>query len=73
MCLHRNGLKKTPEPFIVTCDKFIYIEILKYQAEENELETTKSKSSPKSSVDKITPKVIKLIASTISDLADEDG
>jgi uncharacterized LabA/DUF88 family protein len=67
------GEKKTPEPFIVACDKFIYIEILKYQAEENELETTKSKSSPKSSVDKITPKVIKLIASTISDLADEDG
>ena len=67
------GEKKTPEPFIVACDKFIYIEILKYQAEENELETTKSKSSHKSSVDKITPKVIKLIASTISDLADEDG
>ncbi len=67
------GEKKTPEPFIVACDKFIYIEILKYQSDENEPETTKSKSSPKSSVDKITPKVIKLIASTISDLADDDG
>ncbi|MBN1997414.1 NYN domain-containing protein [candidate division KSB1 bacterium] len=67
------GEKKTPEPFIVACDKFIYIEILKYQPEENELETTKSKSSQKSSVDKLTPKVIKLIASTISDLAEDDG
>ena len=67
------GEKKTPEPFIVACDKFIYIEILKYQSEENESELTESKSTLKSNVDKITPKVIKLISSTISDLADDDG
>ena len=67
------GEKKTPEPFIVACDKFIYIEILKNQSEENESETNKSKTSQKESVDKITPKVIKLIATTISDLEDEDG
>lgn len=67
------GEKKTPEPFIVACDKFIYIEILKYQSEESESEYTKSKSSLKSNIDKITPKVIKLISSTISDLADDDG
>jgi len=67
------GEKKTPEPFIVACDKFIYIEILKNQAEENESELTKSKPSQKHTVDKITPKVIKLISSTISDLADDDG
>jgi uncharacterized LabA/DUF88 family protein len=67
------GEKKTPEPFIVACDKFIYIEILKNQSEENESPTNKSKSSQKESVDKITPKVIKLIATTISDLEDDDG
>ena len=67
------GEKKTPNPFIVACDKFIYIEILKNQSEENESETNKSKSSQKESVDKITPKVIKLISTTISDLADDDG
>lgn len=67
------GEKKTPEPFIVACDKFIYIEILKYQSEESESEVTKSKSSLKDNIDKITPKVIKLISSTISDLADDDG
>ncbi|GJM34722.1 MAG: hypothetical protein DHS20C18_37230 [Saprospiraceae bacterium] len=67
------GEKKTPNPFIVACDKFIYIEILKNQSEESEAETTKSKSASKESVDKITPKVIRLISSTISDLADEDG
>jgi uncharacterized LabA/DUF88 family protein len=67
------GEKKTPDPFIVACDKFIYIEILKYQSEENETELTKSKPSQKTNIDKITPKVIKLISSTISDLADDDG
>ena len=67
------GEKKTPDPFIVACDKFIYIEILKNQSEENESELTPSKSSKVDNIDKITPKVIKLISSTISDLADEDG
>jgi uncharacterized LabA/DUF88 family protein len=67
------GEKKTPEPFIVACDKFIYIEILKNQSEANESEPTKSKASQKDNVDKITPKVIKLISSTISDLTDDDG
>ncbi len=65
------GEKKTPNPFIVACDKFIYIEILKYQSEESE--STESKISVKSNIDKITPKVIKLISSTIYDLADDDG
>ena len=67
------GEKKTPEPFIVACDKFIYLEILKYQPEEDEARPTKSKSAAKSNIDKITPNVIKLISTTISDLADEDG
>ncbi len=67
------GEKKTPEPFIVACDKFIYIEILKYDSEKNESEYTQSQSSQENNIDKITPKVIKLISSTISDLADDDG
>ena len=67
------GEKKTPEPFIVACDKFIYIEILKYQREGSESELAEKKSSQKDNIDKITPKVIRLISSTISDLADDDG
>jgi len=67
------GEKKTPNPFIVACDKFIYIEILQKQSDLNETDTTKPKSMPLNNVDKITPKVIKLISSTISDLADDDG
>lgn len=67
------GEKKTPNPFIVACDKFIYLEILKHEAEENESDTIENKNIAKSNVDKITPKDIKLISYTISDLADDDG
>jgi len=67
------GEKKTPEPFIVACDKFIYIEILKSQSEESESDDIKQKTEKRSEVDKITPKAIRLISSTISDLADDDG
>ena len=63
------GEKKTPDPFIVACDRFIYIEILKQQTKES----SKEKETKKSDYDKITSKVIKLIASTISDVADDDG
>jgi len=65
------GEKKTPNPFIVACDKFIYIEILRSQSEKKEDALDKEKS--KESLDKITRKEINLIASTISDLSDEDG
>mgnify|MGYP000433432365 CR=1 FL=1 len=66
------GEKKTPDPFIVSCDRFIYIEILKSRSKENE-SITSSKADKKGGVDKITPKVIRLISKTISDLADDDG
>lgn len=67
------GEKKTPDPFIVACDRFIYIEILKKNEEESESPSAKPKTKEKREYDKITPKVIRLISSTIYDLADEDG
>src|SRR6056297_444034 len=63
------GEKKTPDPFIVACDRFIYIEILKNQVKE----ASKEKESKKNEYDKITPKIIKLLSSTISDVADDEG
>ena len=66
------GEKKTPDPFIVSCDKFIYLEILHKQPEETEVKAT-SETREKLKVDKITPKVINLISSTISDLEDDEG
>ena len=73
------GQKKTPNPFIVACDKFIYMEIIP-QFEEAEPETTAApskakhvKTSPKAAVDKLNKETLKLITTTINDLADENG
>ena len=65
------GEKKTPNPFIVACDRFIYIEILKSQTEKAEIGS--EKESNKETIDKITTKDIKLISTSISDSSDEDG
>ncbi|MBT8299518.1 MAG: NYN domain-containing protein [Maribacter sp.] len=67
------GEKKTPDPFIVACDKFIYIEILKGQSEEDSSGAPESTARTKNSIDKITPKEIRFISATIADVADEDG
>ena len=64
------GEKKTPNPFIVACDKFIYIEILKGQSEKKDDTSINSK---RNNVDKITQRDINLIRTTISDLSDDDG
>ena len=63
------GEKKTPDPFIVSCDKFIYLEILKKN------HTGESKTPRKNDIDKVAvpSKVIELIYSTISDVEDEEG
>lgn len=65
------GEKKTPNPFIVACDKFIYLEILKAGAQEENEDNTKASESD--DVEKITAKVIRLITATINDLSDDDG
>jgi len=64
------GEKKTPNPFIVSCDKFIYIEILKKKSNKVENE---GKNTTKEVDDKITKKEIKLIATTIDAVSDDDG
>ncbi len=63
------GEKKTPNPFIVACDKFIYIEILKNRTEPK----SDDKDETTGSFDAITEKEIKLIRSTVNDLSDDDG
>ncbi|MBI0397383.1 MAG: NYN domain-containing protein [Cytophagales bacterium] len=64
------GEKKTPNPFIVACDKFIYLEILQASVSK---ENGKNKEVASVQLDKINPKLIRLISSTISDLAEDDG
>lgn len=65
------GEKKTPNPFIVACDKFIYIEILKQKVEP--IDNGKEAKDIKDTVDKITKKEVKLISTTIAAVSDDDG
>ena len=71
------GEKKTPYPFIVACDKFIYIEIL--QSSETLANTNNTSLSTREitesqvKVDPIDRPFIQLLKSTIEDVADESG
>jgi hypothetical protein len=69
------GERKTPEPFITACDKFIYIEILAVEDAGPEHERTPRKSRrPKKEQDNQPDKrTIKLVKASINDLADESG
>jgi Fe-S-cluster formation regulator IscX/YfhJ len=70
------GEKKTPYPFIVACDKFIYLEILKSSLPTETIGNQKPKTpkdSTQDTVQQIDKKIVRLISTTVNDIADEDG
>lgn len=71
------GEKKTANPFITACDKFIYLEILKpavsAPVEKNIKKTAKNVSPTNEPLSKIDPAIIKLLATSVTDLADDNG
>ena len=73
------GEKKTPEPFIVACDKFIYIEILtnkpaaKIKVDKVVEAEPETEQDAEPLIQKIDSKLLELIASTVTDMADETG
>jgi uncharacterized LabA/DUF88 family protein len=77
------GEKKTPNPFIVACDRFIYIEVLdgaikkkkaKPTASTPAADTKDTKKTPeKEATIKIDNKTIELIEDTIDAIGDDDG
>jgi uncharacterized LabA/DUF88 family protein len=72
------GERKTPNPFIVACDKFTYIEIIgsKNLQDPDNFEPQKDNNSvkqPNDAIIKIGEDIISLISNTITDVADEQG
>jgi uncharacterized LabA/DUF88 family protein len=67
------GQRKTPAPFIAACDKFIYLEILGQERTNKETDRREEETNEAPSIKEIDKKTVKLINSSISDLADEDG
>lgn len=78
MRVYGIGEKKTPAPFIVACDKFIYVEVIRDKREEKaEHQAAADGQSDASAQKKNTPhisqRVIRLIASSVQDISDDDG
>ena len=73
------GERKTPQPFITACDKFVYIEILKSEEKEtesSEKSTQQNKNVPKvekTPLNKIDKELINLLSQSVEDLEDETG
>lgn len=73
------GEKKTPNSFIVACDRFIYIEVLdgaiqKKKPKENVVDTKKPvEKLVEKPLNKIDLQIIELIEATIEALGDDDG
>lgn len=67
------GEKKTPSPFIVACDKFIYIEIIGPKVIPRTKKVTTSTGTDTSKIDSIDNEFIQLLKTTVEDLGDDDG
>lgn len=68
MLVYGMGEKKTPDPFIVACDKFIYLEILKKDSSKS-ADGSKQKNK---NLYNLTPKIIQLLKNSVDDAADDD-
>lgn len=62
------GEKKTPDPFIAACDKFIYTEVLKIDEDE----TTRKKRQPINELKQDT-KLVNLVRNAVEASSDESG
>jgi hypothetical protein len=78
------GEKKTPRPFISSCDKFIYLEILSKKVEivdekhenvsiEKKVFKKKSRSVNSKPMLKADRELVEMIVDSIEDIADENG
>jgi len=73
------GEKKTPNPFIVACDKFIYLEILKMpedvveEKESGNKQQKKAKIQKQETLQKLGNDSIQLISTSITSLGDDSG
>jgi uncharacterized LabA/DUF88 family protein len=72
------GEKKTPNPFIIACDKFIYLEVIQNQEDPTEIEEKENnkvepKQRRKNVKIRIPENIIGSIKNTIDTVADDDG
>ncbi|MFP4485436.1 MAG: NYN domain-containing protein, partial [Campylobacterales bacterium] len=69
MVVYGFGEKKTPNPFVVACDKFIYTEVLRYQEEQSEHKISKMNTQEL----KRDTRLVNLLRSATESSSDESG
>ena len=69
MVVYGFGEKKTPNPFVVACDKFIYTEVLRQQEEQNGHQITKMNTKDL----KRDTRLVNLLRSATESSSDESG
>ncbi len=70
------GEKKTPNPFIVACDRFIFIEVIEGAKKKKVVSTNATaddKKKDEKALSKIDVDTIDIIESSIEDIAEDDG
>lgn len=74
------GEKKTPKPFIASCDKFIYVEIFEKNQKKETVTKKKQQNQPKpapvdnpASIAVLDEETLELLKDTVDDTADENG
>jgi len=72
------GEKKTPKPFIASCDKFIYVEIFEKNPKKESNAKKKQQNPPKPidhpvSIAVLDEETLELLKDTVDDTADENG
>ena len=85
MKVYGMGEKKTPKPFIVACDKFVYIEVIRAAARRAEEDAAKETAAPQKPAKKESKKAVQcapasvpadiaeLIAESVEDVCGDDG
>ncbi|BDC99749.1 NYN domain-containing protein [Persicobacter psychrovividus] len=72
------GEQKTPKPFIIACDKFVYLEVLRQKESskdenDNDQGATSKNEDSATSIKRIDGKVLALLRKTIDDVSDDSS
>lgn len=73
MKVYGMGERKTPQPFIAACDKFIYIEVIRAAAANGKRQNSAEKAALPAFEQSVPYDVVEMIAESLETVADEDG
>ncbi|VVD74295.1 NYN domain-containing protein [Pandoraea anhela] len=67
------GERKTPQPFVTACDKFIYTELLRQDDEPDDDEAPAPRKRRSAAELKGDTRLVRLLRNAVTDVSDEDG